>query len=156
MQKPESCDEGYSSACSQYTLPACLKSTVLVQTAANQIIHTVRENSSFYPPIQVIAKYGNICYDKPSSGSAHPAAPELRRQTDSDMRTARPPVFRVLLVPGADTHFFYPFTFWFSGPYRAANPKGIKTKAYNYKTAGFLCSAIVWPPQKNYNKSSSP
>ena len=27
------------------------------------------------------------------------------------MRTARPPVFRVLLVPGADTHFFYPFTF---------------------------------------------
>ena len=102
------------------------------------------------------AKYGNICYDKPSSGSAHPAAPELRRQTDSDMRTARPPVFWVLLVPGADTHFFYPFTFWFSGPYRAANPKGIHKKAYNYKTAGFLCSAIVWLPQKNYNKSSSP
>ena len=106
MQKPESCDEGYSSACSQYTLPACLKSTVLVQTAARQIIHT--------------------------------AAPEPRRQTDSDMRTARPPVFRALLFSGSDAHFFYPFTFWFSGPYRAANPKGIKTKAYDYKTAGFL------------------
>ena len=105
MQKPESCDEGYSSACSQYTLPACLKSTVLVQTAANQIIHTVRENSSFYPPIQVIAKYGNICYDKPSSEAAHTAAPEPRCQTDSDMRTARPPVFRALLFSGSDAHF---------------------------------------------------
>ena len=73
MQKPESCDEGYSSACSQYTLPACLKSTVLVQTAAHQIIHT--------------------------------AAPEPRRQTDSDMRTARPPVFRALLFSGSDAHF---------------------------------------------------
>jgi hypothetical protein len=86
----------------------------------------------------MIEKYGNICYNKPGSGAAHTAAPGLRRQADRKYENYSSAGFPGSFIFRIRRTFFYPFTFWFSGPYRAANPKGIKTKAYNYKTAGFL------------------
>ena len=155
MQKPESCDEGRSSACSQYNLSVRLKSTARKQGRAGQIIHTACRNSSFYIWYRWLKNmeiYVTINLDRElltlpllNRGARRTAIWELLVRRFSGLFYFPDP-----------THIFLSVHFLVFRPVSGANPKGIKTKAYNYKTAGFLCSAIVWPPQKNYNKSSSP